>query len=97
MGYALTYANKMNLAAMTPRSRLASTEYCLANPGKEYLVYQPKTGEAFSVELKAGTYRYEWFGPAKGAASSGSIESAGGAQRFKAPIDGDAVLYLKTQ
>ena len=25
MGYALTYANKMNLAAMTPRSDLAST------------------------------------------------------------------------
>jgi len=32
MGYTLTYANKMNLAAMTPRNELASTKYCLANP-----------------------------------------------------------------
>jgi hypothetical protein len=98
MGYALTYANKMNLAAMTPRSELASTPYCLANPGTEYLVYQPKAGEAFSVELKAGTYRYEWFDPAKDAtSSSGSIESPGKAHQFRAPFEGDAVLYLQAQ
>ena len=32
------------------RARLASTGYCLANPGTEYLIYQPKVGEDFSVE-----------------------------------------------
>ena len=41
MGHTLTYANKMNLAAMVPRNDLASTKYCLANPGTEYLVYLP--------------------------------------------------------
>jgi len=44
----------MNLAAMTPQGELASTKYCLANAGTEYLVYQPKPGEGFSVELKPG-------------------------------------------
>jgi len=44
MGSTLTYANRMNLAVMTPQSNLSSTHYCLANPGSEYLVYQPSGG-----------------------------------------------------
>jgi len=80
---------------MTPRGELASTTYCLANPGNEYLVYQPKASEPFSVELKAGTYRYEWFDPAKGATtSSGKVQPADGQQPFKAPFAGGAILYL---
>jgi len=98
MGYALTYANKINPAAMTPRSDLSSTTYCLAKPGKEYLVYQPKKGEAFSVEVKAGTYCYEWFNPTEGALTdTGRLEAADGKQQFKAPFEGDAVLYLEAQ
>ena len=96
MGYALTYARKMKFAALVPRNDLASTSYCLADPGAEYLIYQPGSGEAFFVELKSGTYRYEWFDPAKGAtAGDGSIKSSGGTQPFKPPFAGDAVLYLK--
>jgi len=95
MGYALDHARKINLAAMTPRGELASTRYCQANPGNEYLVYQPKASEPFSVELKAGRYRYEWFDPTKGAtASSGNVQAADGQQPFKAPFAGDAVLWL---
>jgi hypothetical protein len=41
MGYTLTYATKVNLAAMVPRSDLCSTTFCLINPGSEYLVYLP--------------------------------------------------------
>jgi len=60
------------------------------------LIYQPKSSEAFSVELKAGTYRYEWFEAAKSAiAGTGRIELSGKEQQFKAPFDGDAVLCLK--
>jgi hypothetical protein len=39
MGYTLIYSNKMDLSSMVPRDDLCSTQYCLANPGKEYLVY----------------------------------------------------------
>jgi hypothetical protein len=98
MGHTRRFAERMNLAAMTPQPRLSSTRYCLANPGKEYLVYQPKKGEGFSVELKAGTYQFEWFDPAKGAAAGdGRVESDGKPQNFKAPFAGDAVLYLKAE
>jgi hypothetical protein len=96
MGYTLTYARKMNLAAMTPRNSLASTRYCLANPGSEYLVYQPVSDAAFTVKLAAGSYRYEWFNPRAGVvAETGSLTAAGRDKAFNAPFTGDAVLYLQ--
>jgi len=96
MGDTRRWAGRMNLAAMTPRNDLASTGYCLAHPGREYLVYQPKAGEALTVELNAGKYRYEWFNPAQGkTVGTGEIETPGRSRQFKPPFDGDAVLYLK--
>ena len=62
MGYSRRYADRMNLAAMTPRGVLSTTGYCLAAPGKEYLVYQPSQG-AFQVQLSGGgqrTFVIEW-------------------------------------
>lgn len=98
MGHTRTFAERINLAAMTPQPKLASTRYCLGNPGSEYLVYQPKQSAAFSVELNAGTYRYEWFDPANGvAAGSGSTESSGQTREFKAPFEGDAALWIRLE
>jgi hypothetical protein len=98
MGQTRRFAERMNLARMTPGNELASLGYCLANPGVEYLVYWPAGGEDLSVELKAGTYRYEWFDPEKNnTKEKGTMTSSGGAQRFKAPFVGDVVLYLKAR
>jgi hypothetical protein len=44
LGYAQSYARRMNLRAMTPQSSLSSTGYLLASPDvaeSEYLVYAP--------------------------------------------------------
>jgi hypothetical protein len=50
------------------------------------------------VQLQAATYDYEWFNPATGAlAEAGTITAATGTREFKAPFNGDAVLYLKAQ
>jgi hypothetical protein len=96
MGDTRRFAERINLAAMTPQPTLASTRYCQARAGTEYLIYQPQGGEGFSVELSAGSYRYEWFDPAQGQdAGSGNIQAAGGSQPFKAPFEGDVVLYLR--
>jgi hypothetical protein len=95
MGDTRRYAERINLAAMAPHNELSSTRYCLASPGAEYLIYQPKSGEAFSVELKQGTYRYEWFNPAKGGnGETGGVTTTGGAHQFKPPFESDAVLWL---
>jgi hypothetical protein len=57
MGDTRRFAERMNLAAMTPQPTWASTRYCLARAGTEYLIYQPEGGEGFSVELSPGAYR----------------------------------------
>ena len=36
------YAERMDLAAAIPHNELASSGYCLAEPGREYLVYFPE-------------------------------------------------------
>jgi hypothetical protein len=96
MGQTRRLAERLNLARMLPRNDLSSTGFCLANPGNEYVVYQPVRGAAFSVEITKGTYQFEWFDPDKGAAAgNGQIEAQGGAQEFKSPFTSDAVLYLK--
>lgn len=95
MGSTRGYADKMNLAAMTPRNGISSTAYCLAHVGSEYLVYQP-TGGAFTVTLAGGTYSVEWFNPQAGAASAAGTVNGGADVSFTPPFGGDAVLYLKS-
>jgi hypothetical protein len=96
LGYTLEYARRVDLARMIPRPELASSGYCLADAGKEYLVYVPGGG-AVSVDLAgvAGEVTVEWFEPAAGKKSSGE-KAAGGARReFKPPFEGSALLYLR--
>jgi len=96
MGYARRYAVRMDLARMLPRADLASTKFCLANPGKEYLVYNPAAdGASITVKLRAGKYKYEWLNPDNGkVVSTGTIDAKAGQRGFKAPFKGDAVLYV---
>jgi hypothetical protein len=95
MGHTRSYANKMNLAAMTPQEALASTKYCLANPGKEYLVYVPEGGEV-TVDLSAakGTLAVEWFNPSTAVATNDGPLEGGAKRTLKSPFEGDAVLYI---
>ena len=71
---------------MKPYNDLASTKYCLSNPGLEYLVYQPNKG-SFAVNLISGNYDYEWFNPAAGLASDkGTLEVLDGEHTFSLPL-----------
>lgn len=95
LGYALNYANKMDLVNMTPNSNLCDTGFCLANaaPNGEYLVYLPFGGST-NVDLKAtlGILSIEWFNPTTGTITrAGTV--TGGAQRIiTAPLSIDALL-----
>jgi hypothetical protein len=98
MGYTRQYADRINLAAMTPRGDLASSGYALANAaaeGGQYLVYLP-AGGVVSVNLSATsrTLAVEWFNPASGQPVSGSPVAGGATRSFTAPFSGDAVLYI---
>ena len=96
MGCTRIYALKMNLAKAIPLNALSSTEYCLADPGNEYLVYNPGKSKTFSIALLSGTYDFEWFNPTSGKiVDSGSFQTSDGSRSFQTPFNGDAVLYIK--
>jgi hypothetical protein len=96
MGYTRIYADKMDLFKAVPHDTLASTKYCLVAPGQEYLVYQPAPDSSFTVDLESGKYRYEWFNTASGLVEeNGRVKAKKESILFKAPFNGDAVLYLK--
>jgi hypothetical protein len=95
LGYTKTYADKIDLEHAVPSGSLSTTGYCLARPGRQYLVYQPSSG-AFSVTLVAGSYLFEWFNPTTGTvASTGMITATSGSKTFTPPFSGDAVLLLE--
>lgn len=99
MGYTLQLASKMDLAAMTPLGELATTGYCLARPGVEYLVYQPESG-GFTLDLTATasaarTFSLEWMCCNTGMTTSQGTVTGGGPTVFEPPFAGPSVLYLK--
>ena len=98
MGYTRIYAEKMDLAAAKPNGELASTGYCLANPGKEYLVYLPD-GDQVTLDLSASSdeFRVEWMDPVKGKIIPDKDVTGGAKRVFKTLLPDDAVLYLRAE
>jgi hypothetical protein len=85
-----------NLVSMAPLPDLASTGYCLADPGREYIVYLPKGGTA-TVDLSNanGDFSSEWI-EAEGTDSRNGEVVAGGARReLKSPFAGPSVVHLR--
>jgi hypothetical protein len=95
MGQTRSYAERMNLAATAPHDEPASTKFCLADPGKEYLVYLPLGGEV-TVDLSAasGKLNGEWMRPTDGSIIRAEPTAGGGQPTLKTPFTGDAILYL---
>lgn len=100
LGQTRFWAERVNLAAMTPRDKLATSGYCLANPSgspAEYLVYLPK-GEPVTVDLSgtAGDLEVEWFNPADGKTVAGEAVRGGEARTtLTPPLKGETLLYLR--
>jgi hypothetical protein len=83
---------------MAPSGKLASTGVCLANPGKEYVVYS-SSGNPFTVDLSATekiTLDARWYDPRTGRFEK-SVTVGGGnpSTRFKPPFSNESVLHLK--
>jgi len=97
MGQVRRFAEKMNLAAMTPADALTQTSYCLAERGREYLVFQAGDRGEFTVNLSdaPGTFSVEWFNITKGVPVAAKPIEGGTVQPFTTPFGGPAGLYLK--
>ena len=88
------YAERIDLATSVPRNELSTTTYCLATPGRQYVVYQPDNGP-FSLDLAEGTYEAEWHWPAFKSGRTGIIiRHEGGWKTFDA-IAGSALFVRK--
>jgi hypothetical protein len=95
MGLTRLWADRTDLAALEPHGDLASTGYCLAAPGAEYVVYAPE-GEPLTLEAPPGRYRCTWFDPLAGKEiERREILADGARMQLEPPFQGEAVLHLK--
>ncbi|MBN2594102.1 MAG: hypothetical protein JXA81_11385 [Sedimentisphaerales bacterium] len=92
MGYARKFSQRMNLNKCKP----AAKDYCLANPGRQYLVYQPTAGDPVKLKLGPAEYSFEWFDPSSGkTVATGKIYGDENKETtFSNPVKADAVLYV---
>jgi hypothetical protein len=95
MGYARSYAVRMDLAHAVPRNDLANSGYCLAVVGSEYLVFLPNGGSV-NVNLTgvSGSRAVEWFNPSTNQTRAGAPVPGGGSVSLTAPFNGMAVVYI---
>ena len=97
MGLARRLSERVDLISMTPQSEPASTGYCLADPGREYLVYRPQgRGKEFTLILTPGKYSVEWINPQSGKSiKSQDHRAKTGTNTFVPPFKGPAILHLR--
>ncbi len=95
MGDTRRLAENIDLARMIPHPELASTKYCLADPGYDYLVFLPG-GDPVTVDLTEvnGTFVAEWFDPHSGVSKHGDRTDGGSQREFQSPFPQGAVLHL---
>ena len=87
----------VGLWLMESHDALVSSGYCLANPGVEYVVYQPEKKEfTLKIEKAAGPLAVEWFNPLTGDTAKGESVSSG-EQHFAPPqgwAEGPVALHV---
>jgi hypothetical protein len=95
LGYTRRYAERLDLNRTLPQNELASSHYCLADPGMVYLVYVPDDAQVV-VDLTAaqGPLAVEWFSPRTGETVQDDPASGGRRHNFVSPLGMDAVLFL---
>lgn len=96
MGVTRQVASQMRLAETLPLPELASSRYCLAAVGKQYVVYLPEGGEVV-VDLSGaqGLFQVQWVHPVEGNVEPASPVQGGGPRSLKAPFEGDAAAVLQ--
>jgi hypothetical protein len=97
LGYTREIADRLDLNSMIPIPGLASSGYCMADKGYEYLVYLPDN-KSVVVDLRdvCGKLLSEWFDPETGQYAKPGKVRGGNKVTFTSPFGtSDAVLYLR--
>lgn len=81
---------------MKPQGTLSSTGICLAEPGREYLIYAPEGG-IFTVDLSTdpkANYEARWFNPRIGKFAGSVVVKVAGIVKFHCPDANDWILHV---
>ncbi|UCD52436.1 MAG: hypothetical protein JSW27_07325, partial [Phycisphaerales bacterium] len=98
MGLARRLSERVDLASLEPQPQLASTDYCLADPGNTYLAYQPEAGgKGLELRIEAGSYEIEWRDCASGEREETDRleQAAEGTTSLTPPFNGPAIAFLR--
>jgi hypothetical protein len=89
------FAERIDLSRMKPVSNLMQDCFCLADEGKQYLIYSE--ANKFDLDLSAiqGTFSVEWMHPTEGFIIKEKNIEGGKKQTLRSPLAADGVLYLK--
>jgi hypothetical protein len=81
---------------MQPRTDLASTGFCLADEGRDYVAYAPRQEEIRLQGLRVGRkYHCEWFSATKGGVvQTNQVTANTPTIALQTPFTG-AVIFLK--
>lgn len=98
LGDVQLFTKRLDLANIRPVSdpSVCSTTFCLVNPGREYLAYQPDTDGDITLALPRGNYRVETFDAISNEIAKTELEWLGGRKKFPRPahVAEDWVLYV---
>ncbi|MBA5862730.1 MAG: hypothetical protein GDA65_08490 [Nitrospira sp. CR1.1] len=108
MGQARRWAERLDLRRVTPQGELASTGYCLADRGREYLIYVPAGGvtaesgdgtgtRPVTINLSgaSGPFTVEWMEFETGRTNQEDLLIGGGERMLTVPFPGGGLLYLR--
>ena len=89
------FAGRMDMSTMKPDSVVASTRFCLANPGQEYVLFVPKERSELDLTGRPGKFHAEWTHPTEGFVVKDHDYEGGKKQVLWSPFYGDAIVHLK--
>jgi hypothetical protein len=95
VGKTVEYAGKLDMVNVAPREDLASTGFCLAKPGYQYIVYQPGRGHFTVSGLRPDVaYQYEIYSTVEyKVVAEGMCKPSGSTESFESDSEA-VVLYL---
>jgi hypothetical protein len=96
LGYARSYAVRMDLANAIPHGELASSNYCLAKPGSQYLVYTSGSNVMLNLGAVPSNVNLtvEWFNSSTGQATVTGTVKGGANRTLQRPVSGGDVVFV---
>lgn len=88
-------ASTLDLAVMKPNAEISSSGFCLANPGKEYIIYVKGAQATVDLTGTTGNFTVDWIHPTEGPITKGKDIKGGSKETLSTPLNEDAIAHLK--